>query len=70
MPTGRGGLIMPRKAYIKNKKRANVGHYCKSCGKKHEWPPYVFGHVASEINHTCDCGQKATISDADNIIFE
>jgi hypothetical protein len=37
-----------------------IGHIC-DCGKRHEWPGYVFAHMNVELENTCKCGRKAIL---------
>lgn len=45
---------------LKDENKNSIGHVCV-CGKKIEWPGYVFAHYHNEITHTCDCGSKVLI---------
>ncbi len=33
------------------------GYTCE-CGKRHEFPPYVYAHWDTELVRTCECGRQ------------
>lgn len=42
----------------------STGYNCKSCGKLHEYTPYMISHQAERIQHRCDlCGAVHVLLD-------
>lgn len=48
------------KHVFKNKNRTTTGFLC-TCGKRHDFPLYVFAHWKARLSCICGCGQHYEI---------
>ena len=39
------------------------GFNCKTCGRWHNFGPYVAAHSRFQLTHTCQCGAKHVVHD-------
>ena len=38
-----------------------TGYECATCGKRHNYPAYVYAHWNEPLTHECECGAKHSV---------